>query len=416
MATDSLQITKGAAGSVLILGAGVVGMASAYALARRGYAVTIVDQESGVGQGASFANGAQLSYAYTDALATPKLLRHLPALALGLDPVFRLKPRVDPGYIAWLLRFVRNCTASRAVAATLAGLELGLESRLAMHALLAHHPLDFGHAAPGKLHIFKDPAGFAGACQMASIKVQHGATQHVLTAQEAIALEPALAAYPDGFIGALYAPEDELGDPHLFCNALQDVLVRNYGVTLRTGVQIRDIRPGMGHVALVAEDGQDLVADHLLVCAGLGAQALLARFGLGSALLPMKGYSMTLPAGPKFPQISITDVSRKLVFCPLNGTMRIAGLAELGSADGALKPDRLAVLQNSALAALPEAADYAAPGHLWAGARPMTANSLPIIQTVAPGITVNIGHGMLGWTYAMGAAERAAHCLMASGR
>jgi len=416
MMAEAKRNTIGAKASVLVIGAGVVGVATAYALARRGFCVTIADQASGVGQEASFANGAQLSYAYTDALATPKLLRHMPALALGMDPVFRLKPSVDPGYIAWLLRFVRNCTRARALETTMAGLALGLESRLALHDLLAQHPLNFGYEAPGKLHLYKDEAGFSAAAILAELKGTHGAVQHVLSRQDALQLEPALAAYADDFVGALYSPEDELGDPHRFCRALLDVLVHRYGVTLRTGVRVADIGTSGGQVIGFAANGEQIVADHILICAGLGSASLLRRFGLGSALMPMKGYSITAPPGAHPPKTSITDVARKLVFCPLQGAIRIAGLAELGEHNPALAADRLAVMVDSAQAAFPEMAQYAAPSSIWAGIRPMTANSLPIIQTVAPGITVNIGHGMLGWTYAMGSAERAAHCLLAACR
>jgi D-amino-acid dehydrogenase len=195
-----------------------------------------------------------------------------------------------------------------------------------------------------------------------------------------------------------------------------DVLVHRYGVTLRTGVRVADIGTSGGQVIGFAANGEQIVADHILICAGLGSASLLRRFGLGSALMPMKGYSITAPPGAHPPKTSITDVARKLVFCPLQGAIRIAGLAELGEHNPALAADRLAVMVDSAQAAFPEMAQYAAPSSIWAGIRPMTANSLPIIQTVAPGITVNIGHGMLGWTYAMGSAERAAHCLLAASR
>lgn len=411
----TLGISRGKGGarqSVLVVGTGVVGMATAYALARRDFAVTLVDQASSVGQGASFANGAQLSYAYTDALATPKLLRHMPALALGMDPVFRLKPSVDPHYLGWLLRFLRNCTRDRALDSTLAGLALGLESRLALHDLLAQHPLDFAHDAPGKLHIYKDKAGFAGAVTMARLKAAHGAQQQVLSQQEALDVEPALSAYGDDFVGAIYSPEDELGDPHRFCGALLEVLTKSYGVIFQSGVRVAEIRPSVTQPALVSAAGDEFHADHVVICAGLGSSQLVRRFGLCDALMPMKGYSITAPMGAHPPKTSITDVSRKLVLCPLNGAIRVAGLAELGEWDAAPKKDRLAQMVNSAQAAFPEAAIYDAPRSIWAGIRPMTANSLPIIQNVAPGVTVNIGHGMLGWTYAMGSAERAARCVM----
>jgi D-amino-acid dehydrogenase len=125
----------------------------------------------------------------------------------------------------------------------------------------------------------------------------------------------------------------------------------------------------------------------------------------------MKGYSFTAAPGQASPKMSITDVSRKLVFCPLNGMMRVAGLAELGARDIAVDPRQLATLLSTAAGVLPLAADYVGSCQSWAGIRPMTANALPIIRKVTPRVTINIGHGMLGWTYAMGSAERAARLM-----
>jgi len=132
--TQKLRI-KAEPRSAVVIGAGVIGVTTAYALARRGIAVTLIDKAEGAGQGSSFANGAQLSYAYTEALANPALLRHLPTLALGQDPAFRLKPALDLDYLVWLLAFLRNSTKARFRANTLAGLRLGLESRLAIRRL-----------------------------------------------------------------------------------------------------------------------------------------------------------------------------------------------------------------------------------------------------------------------------------------
>ena len=134
---------------VTVLGAGVVGMATAYAAARRGLSVRLVDRAGGPALGTSFANGAQLSYVYTDALGSPSLWKHLPQLLLGLDPVFRMHWLFDPDSLKWGLAFLRNTTASRFRENTLAVLELAMESKSAMDALLQRHRIEFSHSAPG---------------------------------------------------------------------------------------------------------------------------------------------------------------------------------------------------------------------------------------------------------------------------
>ena len=391
----------------LVLGAGVVGVATAYALARRGVAVTIVDRAVEAGRGTSFANGAQLSYAYTDALASPALLRRLPALLMMADPAFRLRPSIDPEFVRWGLEFLRNCSADRFLANSLAGLRLALESRAAMHALLERHPLEFGHTVAGKLHLYESEAALDAAARLVEAKRQAGAEQEVLSPAEAVSVEPALGSIAHRLSGAIYSPQEEVGDPHLFCNALLGSLEADYGVETSLGASVSNLDLSGGEPVAVI-DGQRVQARHIILCTGVDTPALLKGTGIPAPIWPMKGYSVTAPLGAAAPAVSITDVARKLVFCRLSGRMRIAGLADLGTRNLAIDPRRLETLLASARSALPDAADYDRLESSWAGLRPMTPSSLPVIRKARPGLVLNVGHGALGWTYAMGAGERAA--------
>ncbi|MBK9431358.1 FAD-dependent oxidoreductase [Sphingorhabdus sp.] len=395
----------------LVVGAGVVGVATAYALARRGAEVTILDKGDAPGSGASFANGAQLSYIYTEALANSTLLKRLPALALGLDSGFRLRPVYDPCQIRWLLQFLRNCTQRRFLANTLAGMELGLESRLAMQALLSRHSVDFGHKAAGKILIYQDREAFRSACELVEIRQRHGAEQEILSPDEAVRTEYALTEQRQKFVGAIYSPQEELGDPNRFCCALLALLQQDYGVQVKLETMVESWKIENESVIVETKAGEQIVSSQIVICAGIEAGSLLKKHRLGSALMPMKGYSITAPRGQAAPTMSITDVARKVVFCPLDGKVRIAGLAELGVRNALIDPRRVEKLKSIAADALPEAADYKASNGGWAGIRPMTANSLPLIRKVAPRVTINVGHGMLGWTYAMGSAERVARLM-----
>lgn len=398
--------------SVIVVGAGVVGVATAYALARRGATVTLVDREPQPGRGTSFANGAQLSYLYTDALANPGLLKRAPGLLLGLEPAFRLRPSLDPAYLWWLLRFLRNSTTARFRTNTLAGLQLGLESRAAMAALLAAHPLEFGHVVSGKLHVHDSPESLASAAELVALKRQHGAQQELLTAAEACGIEPALHSRSGSFAGAVYTPQDAVGDPYKFCGQLLAVLEQVYGAVVRLGQTAVHVELASRQARLHLHGGETLAADHVVVCAGGESGKLLAAHGMRGALQPMKGYSFTAPPGSACPKVSITDVARKLVFCQLQGRLRVAGLAELGSFDRTVDPSRLEYLLATAREALPLAAVYSEAGQGWAGLRPMTPSSLPIVQQLQPRLAVNMGHGMLGWTFAMGSAERLANVML----
>lgn len=393
-------------GHVLVIGAGVVGMTTALALIERGRRVTLVDAAEGPGLGTSFANGAQLSYAYTDALASPGLIAQMPRLIAALDPAFRLRPSLDPDFLRWGLAFLRNATAARFRRNTLAGLELAVESRLALHALIARHDIAFAHTIAGKLHVYRDAKGLAAAAELAGVKRAFGITQHVLTRDEAIAVEPALTAIRGEMAGALHTPDEEVGDPYRFCTGALAVLKASgrFAGCFRTRVSRIEARGGKP--AIRTDNGGRIDADAVVLCAGVGAAKLARTAGARLPIQPMKGYSLTAPPGRAAPGVSITDVSNRVVFARLGNQMRIAGLADLGVRDRTVDPKRFAALVGSARAALPEAADYDNIESRWAGLRPMTPDSLPVIHRIAAGVFANAGHGALGWTYAAGAAER----------
>lgn len=397
---------------VLVLGAGVVGVATAEELMRRGLSVTLVDRAAGPGEGASFANGAQLSYSYTDALSSPGLLKRLPGILAATDPAFRVARRFDPDYLRWCLAFFAQGRAGRFAVNSLAGLSLALRSRLLMEELLARTPIDIAHAIAGKLLLHEDAASFRAASAIADAKRKGGVKVRALLADGVVAVEPALAAIEHRLAGGIFAPGDAVGDPHLFCTRLVDVLQKQ-GLQTRFGVAAKGIDP-VPQPAVRLETGERLAARHLVVAAGPQAADLLRPLGWRVPIMPVRGHSLTLPPGPSAPAISITDVSRKLVFCRLGSKIRIAGLADVGFASNAVDRKRLECLREAARDSLPLAADYADPGKSWAGLRPVTPDSLPIVERRGA-VTLNVGHGGLGWTYALATAERTA-VLVVGGR
>ncbi|MDB5459245.1 MAG: hypothetical protein JWO72_986 [Caulobacteraceae bacterium] len=398
---------------VVVLGAGVVGTASAYALARRGLSVALVDRNAGPALGTSFANGAQLSYAYVDTLGSPGLLRKLPALLMGADPLFRLKPSFDPDMVRWSLQFLRACSGASYRTGTLAMLKLALESQRALHALLERHPIAFGYAGSGKMHLYFSTEGLSEAAAMVELKRAHGVEQHILSRDEAVAIEPALRDAKD-LAGVVYSPYDEAGDPHRFSRGLVEVLEQHYGVRTVFGFSARAAEFSPDGVRVRGVQGEEVHGRRLVVALGVDAPSFLKRMGIRAPVQPMKGYSFTAPLGENAPRVSLTDTARKLVFCRLSGRIRVAGGAELGEWSTAAAPSRLAALVDSARQSLPMAADFDHLDSTWAGLRPMTPGSVPIISRPREQLVLNVGHGMLGWTLAMGSAERAADLLLAS--
>ena len=403
-----------AARDVIVLGAGVVGMATALTLAERGHRVTVIDSAKGPGLGTSFANGAQLSYGYTDALASPSTLAQIPRVLLGLDRALRFHLRLDPDFVAWAFAFLRNGSAARFRDNTLAGLALAARSRTALAGLAARHQLDFGHGAPGKIHLYRSQNSFDAAQEMAALKARHGVEQAILDPDGAVAAEPMLAPIRGEIVGALHTRDEEVGDPHRFCVSAHDALLRAGGSSMM-GVGVERLVASGSCPALVTSEGARVGADRIILAAGTGSVALARQLGVRLPIQPMKGYSVTLPPGPAAPSASITDVANRVVFARIGNRMRIAGLAELGKRDTRVEPARLRVLVDSARAALPQAADYDQMESSWAGLRPMTPNSLPITRTIAPGVIAATGHGALGWTYAAGSAERVAQIIEGGG-
>lgn len=397
---------------IVVLGAGVVGMASAYALARRGHRVTVVDEgPAPATAGASFANGAQLSYAYSDALASPSLLRHLHLYLLGRDEAFRWTPSLSPAFWLWNLRFFANGTRSAFERNTLDILALALESRQALAELLARHPIDFDHRKAGKLHIHASPETLEQARCIGELKGTLGVDQQVLSAKEAIDREPALAHYSAPFAGAIWSRIDELGDPMKFCHGLRFILEREYGVCFLLGTRVTSLRRSGRAIAAVSTSQGELATRHVVLSLGPGSVHIARSVGIALPIWPMQGYSLTVPAAPDAPTASITDVKRKLVLCRIGDRLRVAGLADLGGAEAPFMPERAATLLRTVRAIFPKAGRYDERQN-WTGFRPLTPDSRPRIgSTSVEGLYLNCGHGSLGWTLAMGSAERLAGAL-----
>lgn len=395
---------------IVVIGGGVVGVTTAAELARRGLSVTLLERSETLGSGATARNGGQLSYGYADALGSASLLFDLPRLLCGLDPAFRIHANLDPHFLSWAGRFLANCTKARFSANTLSVLRLALHSRCALAALRARHPdLNFDHSNSGKLQLYYDARRFEAAKGSMAFKNRLGCEQRVLSPSEAVAVEPAIAKRGLDIAGAVYSPIDEAGDAYAFTRSLADIAVREYGLTILTGMPVRQFVVENHKIRAARTPGGLVEGDSFVLSAGSDAPALARLLKINLPIYPLKGYSVTLPATPDSPIVSLTDTRARIVFCRLGDDVRIAGMADLGRPDRTIRPDRVDRLMMAAQACLPRAADWRADPQSWAGLRPMTPDSRPIIGA-APiaNLFLNCGHGMLGWTLACGSAELAA--------
>jgi len=397
-----------------VIGAGVVGVSSAYLLARAGHSITLIDAEMAPGRGASAANAGQLSWAYGDAMASPALLRHLPAIVAHRDPAFRVRLRLDADFLRWGLRFLANAPARRWWKNTSAILQLAEESRREMAMLLAETDLAFDYRVAGKLHLYPDAPSLAAARPTVERKRQMGLDQRMLSRAEAEVVEPALKTYQGEIAGAVYTPDDALGDAAAFCRQLTDLMVRRSAVSTAFGRRVVGFERHAGRLSAIRfADCEPLPVDAAIVTAGPLIRTLTSALPEARAIQPVAGYSLTVPWTKAAPRVSLTDVKRKLAFAAIGDRFRVAGLADIVAPGSGFAPDRFAILQQTARAVLPDCFGQAEWALRWSGERPMTPASHPIIAPSRKirGVYVNAGHGMLGWTLALGSARRLAEML-----
>ena len=395
---------------IIVVGGGVVGVTSAYWLRLAGHEVALIEQDVEAGRGVSAANGGQLSYAYVEPLAGPDLWTKFPGILLGLDSAVRMRPDLSLDSLRWGLSFLRHCAGARQADSLKALLVLAAESHRALAELLNDAALEFDYSAAGKLILYRDAASLARAEKLAEIKRQYGFRIEMLDRARCLALDPALARYGNPFAGGVHAPEDAAGDCAKFARGLYEHLQDAMGVETLSSTRVTGLKIMGGRVVGVElPDLEEHLADAVVLANGIEAPRLAATVGLKLPIEPVKGYSVTAPARPDAPIVSLTDRSEKIVFAHLGHRLRAAAFADLDGWSPAVNPDRAHQLIALARHLFPMAADWSHAEPVWAGQRPMTPSGVPLIgESGVPGLYLNAGHGGLGWTLACGAGKRLA--------
>jgi D-amino-acid dehydrogenase len=399
---------------VLVLGAGVTGVTSAWYLARAGHDVTVLDRQSQPGMETSFANGGQISVSHAEPWANPpapaKILRWLGREDAPL--LFRLRP--DMHQWLWGLAFLRECAPGRTRRNIRQIVNLGLYSRASLQALRAETGIEYDCLTRGILHFYTSAAEFEAAQAPARVMREHGCELDMKTADECVAIEPALAPVRDRIAGGSWTPSDESGDAHKFTQALAQLAAAK-GVKFRHGVTIRAVVRDGDRIAGVRIAGEDalLRADAYLLCLGSYSPLLSRPLGIPLSIYPAKGYSVTMPVADasRAHCVSLTDDEYKLVFSRLGDRLRIAGTAELNGYDTTLNEQRCRAILRRTLELFPGAGDPRR-AVFWTGLRPATPSNVPYIgATRYPNLFLNTGHGTLGWTHACGSGRAVAEIM-----
>ena len=392
---------------VLVLGAGVVGTASAWYLARAGHQVTVIDRQPVAGNETSFANGGQISVSHAEPWANPHVLVRLRKWLGREDAPLLWRWRADPAQLAWGLRFLGECLPGSTRRNMEAIVAMALYSRGCLQRLRQELGLQYDHLERGILHIYTDREEFSVAMEAAQVMRHLGLDRLTVDAEKCLKIEPALAGARELLVGGDYTRSDESGDAHKFTQALAEQ-ARAIGVDFRFGMDIERIASGGSKIAAVVARGNEgaelLTADAYVVALGSYSPLLMKPLGITLPVYPAKGYSatLTLAESSVAPMVSVTDDECKLVFSRLGNRLRVAGTAEFNGYNLDLNPVRCQALITRTRQLFPELKTVGEP-EFWCGLRPATPSNVPIIgRTRFSNLWLNTGHGTLGWTMACG--------------
>lgn len=394
---------------ICVLGAGVVGTATAWYLSKAGHQVTVIDRQPGAGLETSFANGGQISVSHAEPWANPRTPEKMMKWLAREDAPLLFRLRADLLQWSWGLQFLRECLPQRANHNLIQILNLGTYSRSALQALRAETNIVYDQRTQGILHFYTSDREFDAAIAATELMQSYGCDRRVLTPQEAVAIEPALQNAR--MVGATYTAADESGDAHQFTQRLAEQCAQN-GVQFRYSTRIHALDAANGKIEgiqISRADGyrETLKPDACVLAMGSYSAELVRPLGIRLAIYPVKGYSVTLPV--QQPDLayttSLTDDEYKLVFSRLGDRLRIAGTAELNGYGLALNTVRCEAIVDRVLELFPGIADPA-EAKFWTGLRPSTPSNVPYIgRTCYSNLFINTGHGTLGWTHACGSGK-----------
>jgi D-amino-acid dehydrogenase len=399
---------------VVVLGAGVIGTASAWYLRQAGHEVTVLERQGGPALETSFANGCQISVSHAQPWANPatlvKVLRDLGREDAPL--LFRL--RADPLQWRWCLQFVRECAPGRVAANLRRIVAIAEDSRRCLQDLRLETGIEYDSLSRGILHFYTDQREFDKSLGAAAAMRDLGCPRMPIDADEVVRIEPALASVRAQLVGGDFTASDESGDVFKFTSQLAAKGAAG-GIEFRYNTTItRLLAEGdkVSGVEIIDGEGrhQVLRADAFVIALGSFSAPLLAPLGVRLMIYPGKGYSATyrITDPDAAPTVSLTDDGHKLVLSRLGGRLRVAGTCELNGYSRELNPVRCEAITRRVRALFPGACDYDDPTY-WAGLRPLTPSNVPYIgATRYANLFLNTGHGTLGWTMACGSGRAVA--------
>ena len=390
---------------VIVLGSGVIGVASAYYLARQGAEVTVLDRQSGPAEETSFGNAGQISPGYSTPWAAPGIpfkavkwmFQHHAPLAINLDG--------SMWQLQWMAQMLKNCNPQSYAVNKERMMRVAEYSRDCLRELRKDTGINYENRAKGTLQLFRKEAQMEAVQRDISVLQECGVSYELLNGNELGRVEPALANAQDKLVGGLHLPNDETGDCYLFTNALAQI-AKELGVNFQFNQNVEKLIVEGDQIKGVQVNGKVLTADRYVLAFGSYSRDFLKPLDLQLPVYPVKGYSLTIPiVDPAFaPQSTVLDETYKIAITRFDQRIRVGGMAELSGFNLGLNEDRRATLQMVTQDLFP--GGDMAQASFWTGLRPMTPDSTPIIgATRFKNLFLNTGHGTLGWTMACGSGK-----------
>lgn len=390
---------------VIVLGSGVIGVASAYYLAQQGAEVTVLDRQSGPAEETSFGNAGQISPGYSTPWAAPGIpfkavkwmFQHHAPLAINLDG--------SMWQLQWMTQMLKNCNPQSYAVNKERMMRVAEYSRDCLRELRKDTGINYENRAKGTLQLFRKEAQMEAVQRDISVLQECGVSYELLNGDELGRVEPALANTQDKLVGGLHLPNDETGDCYLFTNALAQI-AKELGVNFQFNQNVEKLIVEGDQIKGVQVNGKVLTADRYVLAFGSYSRDFLKPLDLQLPVYPVKGYSLTIPiVDPAFaPQSTVLDETYKIAITRFDQRIRVGGMAELSGFNLGLNEDRRATLQMVTQDLFP--GGDMAQASFWTGLRPMTPDSTPIIgATRFKNLFLNTGHGTLGWTMACGSGK-----------
>ena len=391
---------------IVVLGGGVVGVTSAWYLAKAGHKVTLLERRDGVALETSHANAGQISPGYASPWAAPGIPLKAAKWLLQKHAPFTVRPTSDPFQLRWMLKLVANCTPAAYAVNKGRMVRLAEYSRDCMKQLRGELALDYEGRQLGTLQLFRSQAQLDASQRDIAVLEEYGVPYQSLNADGCEEVEPALARVRGKVVGGLRLPGDETGDCFRFTQALADE-ARKLGVSFVFNCAIDEVEIAKGRAVAVRAGEQRFQADAIVCALGSYGTGFLRPLGIELPVYPVKGYSLTLPMtdAEGAPRSTVLDETYKVAITRFDERIRVGGMAELSGFNLALNPRRHDTLAMVVRDLFPQGGNLE-QASFWTGLRPMTPDGTPLVgPSPIPGLWLNTGHGTLGWTMAAGSGQ-----------